>query len=221
LVLSNDETILGKAQEDLTRLGYEVETGTVEPVQKNPGRFRADVILLDLTGHQQAGGGPLPILRDLSGLEDAPIVALLARSQLSGFDPGAAAEEFVLAPWAVEELHARIKQTLWRARKTEADDSLKVGDLVINPANFEVTLKGEPVDLTYKEYELLRFLSTHKERVHTRDTLLDQVWGYDYFGGTRTVDVHVRRLRAKIGDPDGVLIQTVRNVGYRLSERAP
>ena len=96
---------------------------------------------------------------------------------------------------------------------------LKVSDLVIDLANFEVTLRGKPIDLTYKEYELLKFLATHKERVHTRDTLLNQVWGYDYFGGTRTVDVHVRRVRAKIDDPDGDLIQTVRNVGYRLTER--
>jgi DNA-binding response OmpR family regulator len=88
--------------------------------------------------------------------------------------------------------------------------------VIINEANYSAKVKGRPLDLTYKEFELLRFLATHASRVFTREQLLSEVWGYDYFGGTRTVDVHVRRLRAKLGDLESV-IGTVRNVGYRFN----
>jgi len=93
---------------------------------------------------------------------------------------------------------------------------VKYGDLVMDLANYTVHISGRPVELTYKEYELLRFLATNRGRVFTRETLLSKVWGYDFYGGARTVDVHVRRLRAKIEDRHTPFIETVRNVGYRF-----
>jgi len=96
---------------------------------------------------------------------------------------------------------------------------LKCGDLVMDLANYTVHVGGRHVELTYKEYELLRFLATNRDRVFTRETLLSKVWGYDFYGGERTVDVHIRRLRAKIEDRHAPFIETVRNVGYRF--RAP
>ena len=219
LILGNDEPTRAKAHEDLARLGYETETCGLREVEDRPKRRAADVVLVDLSGFPTGQARPFRALRSLPGFKDTPIIALLSESQLERLDFAHGADDFVLVPWDVKELDVRIKQALWRAGKMDADHVLRVGDVVINLANFEVTLKGQPIDLTYKEYELLRFLASHKERVHTRDTLLDQVWGYDYFGGTRTVDVHVRRVRAKIGDPDGLLIQTVRNVGYRLTDK--
>ncbi|MDR0365604.1 MAG: response regulator transcription factor, partial [Bifidobacteriaceae bacterium] len=90
------------------------------------------------------------------------------------------------------------------------------GNLVINPISYTVKLHGRSLDLTYKEFELLRYLAANPDHVYTRDQLLQEVWGYDYFGGTRTVDVHIRRLRAKLGPENDYLIGTVRNVGYRF-----
>ena len=99
------------------------------------------------------------------------------------------------------------------------DDRVESGDLVINASSYTARLRGRVLDLTYKEFQLLHFFATHPSRVFTREQLLSEVWGYDYFGGTRTVDVHVRRLRAKLGDLEQ-LIGTVRNVGYRFSPDA-
>ena len=96
---------------------------------------------------------------------------------------------------------------------------LKVGELTVNPENYQVYVRGRPLDLTYKEFELLKFLAQRPGRVCDRDLLLREVWGYDYYGGTRTVDVHVRRLRAKLGAEHEALIETIRNVGYRLVPR--
>ena len=106
-------------------------------------------------------------------------------------------------------------------RRPDGDEAtvLKVGDLTVNPENYQVYVHGRPLDLTYKEFELLKFLAQRPGRVCDRDMLLREVWGYDYYGGTRTVDVHIRRLRAKLGAEHEALIETIRNVGYRLVPR--
>lgn len=219
-VLSDDEALLRKARTDLERLGYQVEASGVRAAREDREHPSGDLILVDLSSAPPDQESLPAALRDPADLKGAPLIAILSKSQARKLDPAKAADDFIVAPWEADELDARIRVALWRASKTDNEHALRVGDLVINLANFEVIRRGQRVDLTYKEFELLRFLTTHKERVHTRDTLLDQVWGYDYFGGTRTVDVHVRRIRTKIGDSDGELIQTVRNVGYRLTERS-
>ena len=99
-----------------------------------------------------------------------------------------------------------------------SEQVIRAGELNIDPDTYAAKLKGRPLDLTYKEFELLKFLAQHPGRVFTRDQLLREVWGYDYFGGTRTVDVHVRRLRAKLGEEHASLISTVRSVGYRFGQ---
>jgi DNA-binding response OmpR family regulator len=98
----------------------------------------------------------------------------------------------------------------------QPDEIVRVGSLELNLATYQVTIDAEPVDFTYMEYELLKFLVTHPGRVFTRESLLSRVWGYDYFGGARTVDVHVRRVRAKLGLEHAARIKTVRSVGYRF-----
>jgi DNA-binding response OmpR family regulator len=109
-----------------------------------------------------------------------------------------------------------MRHLLWRSKQGEHTDLLAFGPLSINLATYQVHVDGGLIDLTYMEYELLRFLASHRGRVFTRQALLSRVWGYDYYGGTRTVDVHVRRLRAKLGEHHN-LIQTVRNVGYKFA----
>jgi DNA-binding response OmpR family regulator len=125
-------------------------------------------------------------------------------------------DDFLVVPYQLAELDARLRHLLWMAKQGEQSEILNLGPVVINLGTYQVHVDSEPVDLTYMEYELLKFLASHRGRVFTRETLLSRVWGYDYFGGTRTVDVHIRRLRAKLGDHASV-IQTVRNVGYRFA----
>jgi DNA-binding winged helix-turn-helix (wHTH) protein len=116
------------------------------------------------------------------------------------------------------EVEARLRLAIGRKTQTTAQppDEIRSSGLVVNEATYSARMNGRSLDLTFKEFELLKFLAQHPGRVFTRAQLLQEVWGYDYFGGTRTVDVHVRRLRAKLGAENEALIGTVRNVGYRF-----
>ncbi len=147
----------------------------------------------------------------------SPIILILDRYQLDEltfredlFD------DFVLAPVDVTELSARLRHRLRRAGHAGGASLVEQAGLVINLETYQASITGRTLDLTYMEYELLRFLATNPNRVFTRETLLNRVWGYEYYGGARTVDVHVRRLRAKLGEENAYLIQTVRSVGYKF-----
>jgi len=145
-----------------------------------------------------------------------PLIGVYAHDRLSAFDPALELDDFVLAGAPLEELCARVRQAVWKRHRVDTKNVLKCGDLVMDLANYTVHVAGRPVELTYKEYELLRYLATNQGRVVTRDTLLNKVWGYDFYGGARTVDVHIRRLRSKIEDRHNTFVETVRNVGYRF-----
>ena len=129
------------------------------------------------------------------------------------------ADDFIVKPCDTRELVTRAKRLLHRNADSNAE-LIRYGDLSIDTARCEVTVDGHRKILTFKEYELLKFLASNPGRVFTRDTLLDRVWGHDYFGGDRTVDVHVRRLRSKIEDSGHCFIETVRNIGYRFSRNS-
>lgn len=116
-----------------------------------------------------------------------------------------------------EELKLRCRRLLWPGEATSDADFLQVGPMSINLATYQVKVDDDPIDLTYMEYELLSFLVTHPDRIYSREVLLSQVWGFDYYGGSRTVDVHVRRLRAKLGPEVAQRIETVRGAGYLWS----
>ena len=145
-----------------------------------------------------------------------PLIALMSREKLNGLD--SIVDDFVVKPWEVNEVTARIKRILRQKGSVDSEDIIKCGDLVIDLAKYEVSLNGKPIMLTFREYQLLKFLASNKGKVFTREALLNKVWGWDYYGGDRTVDVHVRRLRSKIEDPTHTFIETVRNIGYRLRE---
>ena len=127
-------------------------------------------------------------------------------------------DDFCLTPFHPQELEARVRHLQWRAGRSTAPEIASYGDLVLNLETYQAVMSGQPLDLTYMEYELLKFLVTHPGKVFTREQLLSRVWGYEYYGGARTVDVHVRRLRAKLGEEHANLIQTVRSVGYRFGQ---
>lgn len=125
-------------------------------------------------------------------------------------------DDFVLESSIESELDVRVSRLLWRSGRTKSADVIVYGPLALNLETYQAVVEGRPLDLTYMEYELLRYLAAHPGKVFTREALLSAVWGYDYFGGARTVDVHVRRLRAKLGEENAHLIETVRSVGYRF-----
>ncbi len=147
-----------------------------------------------------------------------PLIALMSREKLNSLDSSDSVDDFVVKPWEAMELAIRIKRILTKKGRTESEDVIRCGDLVIDSAKCEVWLCGKPVILTFKEYQLLKFLATNKGKVFTCDVLLNKVWGWDYYGGDRTVDVHIRRLRGKIEDSTHAFIETVRNIGYKLRE---
>ena len=179
----------------------------------------ADILLVD-------GRRDLPAARSLTRLVRAsgvaiPLILITTEGGLAAVQHDWGMDEFLVDTIAPAELEARLR--LARARLSGPDPigdggplEITSGDLVVDEASYTARLRGRPLDLTYKEFELLKFLAQHAGRVFSRAQLLQEVWGYDYFGGTRTVDVHVRRLRAKLGAEHEVLIGTVRNVGYRF-----
>jgi DNA-binding response OmpR family regulator len=125
-------------------------------------------------------------------------------------------DDFILYPFEESELAVRLTRLLNRSRHMKSGNLLTADGLVIDTESFEVTVEGRKLALTFKEFELLRYLASHSGRVNTREALLNQVWGYEYFGGLRTVDVHIRRIRAKLGLKHEHLIQTVHGVGYKF-----
>ena len=127
-------------------------------------------------------------------------------------------DDFCIAPFHPRELEARLKHLFWRTGRGTRPELVEYGPLVLNLETYQARISDRPLDLTYMEYELLKFLATHPGKVFTRETLLSRVWGYEYYGGARTVDVHIRRLRAKLGEEHTNLIQTVRSVGYRFGQ---
>lgn len=149
-----------------------------------------------------------------------PVLVIVPRRLLFNLSSGFAADDFIVLPSDEREFVLRIRRLLRATGGGDSDEVVKGGDLVIDTAKAEVTLSGSRIDLTYREYELLRFLMSNKGRVFTREALLDKVWGYDYYGGDRTVDVHVRRLRSKIEITGKTYIETVRSIGYRFREDA-
>jgi DNA-binding response OmpR family regulator len=144
-----------------------------------------------------------------------PVLIAVSEMSLSALDSSWGVSDFLLPSASLAEIDARIRVALSRHSGT-ATTGLSHSGVTIDEASYQATASGRPLDLTFKEFELLRFLVGNPGRVFTREQLLSDVWGYDYFGGTRTVDVHVRRLRAKLGDRESV-IGTVRNVGYRFA----
>jgi DNA-binding response OmpR family regulator len=154
-------------------------------------------------------------LRDEGPLVEVPILLAVTVARLPALDFSIGFDDFVLMPLVPAELYARMRQLDWKTATFGSDEVLKIDDLVIDIAGYEVRIGGRRVELTHQEFELLRYLAQHRGRVFTREALLERAWGYRYAGGTRTVDIHVRRVRSKLGDM-GSLIETVRNVGYKL-----
>jgi DNA-binding response OmpR family regulator len=148
-----------------------------------------------------------------------PVLVVVSAEQLPTLDLREGLfDDFCVLPFQAPELDARLRQLFHKTGRGARPELVEYGDLALNLETYQAAISGRPLDLTYMEYELLKFLASHPGKVFTRETLLSRVWGYEYYGGARTVDVHVRRLRAKLGEEHAGLIQTVRSVGYRFGQ---
>ncbi|QAY58768.1 response regulator transcription factor [Microbacterium protaetiae] len=198
----------------LELLGHHVQTIPAEPAQlvKAP---RVDVILLDARTDLVAAKSLCRILTT-TGLE-APLLLVVTEGGMAAVAADWGVADVILSTAGPAETEARLRLAVGRSQAAAAEPArVQTSGLSIDESSYSAKLHGKPLDLTYKEFQLLHFLAMHPSRVFTREQLLSEVWGYDYFGGTRTVDVHVRRLRAKLGEFEQ-LIGTVRNVGYRFN----
>ena len=148
-----------------------------------------------------------------------PLLLLISGTQITDLElRDELFDDFCLHPFHPRELEARLRHLFWRTGLGTRPELVEYGELVLNLETYQAAIEGKALDLTYMEYELLKFLASHPGKVFTRETLLSRVWGYEYYGGARTVDVHMRRLRAKLGEEHAGLIQTVRSVGYRFGQ---
>ena len=209
---------LKRTKSHLLKQGFQVTSAEMEDLarlEEGEGRFL--LALLDGTALGRLKEG-LERLRGCSFGKDLPVLLLLTEPQLKELAALQGLEDFLLVPTRPDLLEARVRFVLARLNHVAPGSGRRIGGLELNVDRYEVLLDGEPLELTYKEFELFKFLVTHPGRVFSRDQLLNQVWGYNFIGGTRTVDVHVRRLRAKLGPKHASLVDTVRNVGYKFLE---
>ena len=221
LVVEDEKPINDLIEMNLSEAGYEctcVYDGIAACDMVEQERF--DLVLLDIMLPDEDGLHILKRLRAGAETADLPVMMLTAKSseydRVVGLDSGA--DDYMPKPFGMMELVSRVRALLRRAAKPAAEDKLfTAGSLAVDVKRRAVTVDGEPVILTYKEFELLCYLLENRGVVLSRDQILTKIWDYNYSGETRTVDVHIRTLRQKLGDA-GALIETVRGVGYRLAQ---
>ena len=188
-----------------------IASGEEEIIKQAP-----DLILLEMDSLSRVKELSQRIKRE----RHLPIIALVRRKTLNNVNGHLDMDDFIIQPYDIRELVLRIKRLIQRSDNTSSGELIRYGELAIDLAKCEVSVGDKVVMLTFKEYELLKFLAHNHGRVFTREALLNKVWGYDYYGGDRTVDVHIRRLRSKIEDSSHTFIETVRNIGYRFKRDA-
>ena len=214
LLVLTDRTGGGKSL--LPALEYLDHTMQDAPMESHSllGLGSADIVLVDATRdlRQAAGATRAVSLHEL----DKPVLVVMSEGGLAALKATWGFEDWLLPHASPAELETRLRLVSERAAARRPQRAANVGDLVVDEDSYQVRLRGQPLDLTYKEFELIKALANAPNRVFTRELLLQEVWGYDYFGGSRTVDVHVRRLRAKLGPEYEQMIVTVRGVGYKL-----
>lgn len=215
-IIANENEQANKLRAELVRSGFDclIVPHDDEAIEQIVGQSLG-VMLLD-ADEAPTGSEAWELTQSIRQGMNIPLIALMSREKLNGLD--SSVDDFVVKPWELSEVTARIKRILKQKESMQSEDVIKCGDLVIDLDRYEVSLNGKPIMLTFREYQLLKFLASNKGKVFTREALLNKVWGWDYYGGDRTIDVHIRRLRSKVEDPTHTFIETVRNIGYRLRE---
>ncbi len=219
-VIEDDENIRNLLKVSLESFGYEAECfETAEEGLKRIEEAPPSLVIFDWMLPGMDGVAAIRKIRRTEGLNKLPAILLTAKERemdkVTGLDCGA--DDYIVKPFGILELGARIRGLLRRSGRQESEERLEVGKLRIEKSLREVYFDGQMVRLTLKEFELLRYLAQNRSRVVTREELLDHVWGYEYAGETRTLDMHIRTLRQKLGEEGASYVMTIRGVGYRLS----
>lgn len=211
LVLSS--THQGEALPALSLLSHSLRTAPLEPTALLQLRD-AVAVVIDARAELARARAVCQVITS-TGLE-VPSLVVLTEGGLAAIGPDWGVTDFILTTAGPAEVEARLRLLARPPERTNVEEQISAGELSIDSSAYTARIRGKSLDLTYKEFELLKYFSQHPAKVFTRAQLLQEVWGYDYFGGTRTVDVHVRRLRAKLGPEHDAMISTVRHVGYRF-----
>jgi two-component system alkaline phosphatase synthesis response regulator PhoP len=217
LILSEKQDLSNQLKREIESIGHNAISTNFDDIRAVIHTRKPDLLLADLT----LQGGIIEVWRRLRyelGDTHTRTIAFIPKDRIREIELLEGMTDFIVYPYDVRELEMRIKLVLKQVEEADSGDVIKIGNLVIDPAKYEVTVDGWPIVLTLKEYELLKYLAARRGRVITREVLLEQVWGYDYYGGTRTVDVHIGRLRTKIETGKYSFIKTVRGVGYVFTE---
>ncbi len=217
LIVTETDKDTSELYSELARKGFvysmaHAQNGVIEQVTDEA----PDLVVLEIDRRPNSSS-IWELAQKIKQAKPLPVIALVNKETIGNLNAKLKlVDDFILQPGDASELLLRVKRLIEDTGSTDSSELIACGDLVIDLASCEVTLNERLIELTFKEYELLRFLAVHPGRVYTRDSLLSKVWGYDYFGGDRTVDVHIRRLRSKIEDASHTFIETVRNIGYRF-----
>ncbi len=215
-IIANEEGQAEQLRTELARIGLDclIVRGRDGAIEQSAGQSPG-VSLLDID-QATTGSEGWELAQKMRQHMNIPLIALMSREKLNTLDSSNSVDDFVVKPWEATEIAARIKRILIQKAGIGGEDVIRCGDLVIDSGKCEVLLGSRSIVLTFKEYQLLKFLAANKGKAFTREALLNKVWGWDYYGGDRTVDVHIRRLRSKIEDMNHSFIETIRNIGYRF-----
>jgi len=220
LIIEDEKNIVELIKYNLEKLNYKVSVAyDGEDGLNKINRLRPDLIILDLMLPKIDGNSICIKLKNSKSFSNIPIIILTAKSaeidRVLGLELGA--DDYVVKPFSIKELMVRVKNIIKRYKKNsnfKEEEIITLGGLIIDPSKHEVTLDGEKVFFTLKEFELLKILAKNKGKVLSRSSLLENIWGYEYLGETRTVDVHIRHIRSKI-EKNRSYIETIRGVGYK------
>lgn len=226
LIIDDEENIVELLKFNLELNGYQTDYAYDGKVAISKIKeWNPELILLDIMLPGVDGITITQIIRSDDKLKNIPVIMMTAKSQDSdkfiGFESGA--DDYITKPFVVKEVIYRIKAVLKRTGNNLNSDNIsnpkliEINDLIIDFKNYEILKNHKKIELTLKEYELLKYLAENSNKVITRDEILDKVWGYDFFGESRTLDVHIRNLRKKIGDDGQQIIETIRGIGYKFN----
>lgn len=216
-VISDSGSVRDMLNNELEELSYNVliiinnERGIEKLLTERP-----DIIIIDMNSLLKEGDRLVKELSSNERIAGSRIFIITSEDKLKRFDFTTEIDDFILSPISIPELDLRIKKALKMKKQVGSEKIIEAGELIINPVSYVVTIEDIPVKLTYKEFELLKLLVSNRGRVFSRNSILNIIWEYDFYQETRTVDNHIRRIRAKLGEKYGSKIKTIQKVGYKF-----